>query len=173
MSCELSVHLQESFSHSSLTVSPAVSSAGSTPSPSSKKPRSRGLFSGLFCCLRGDQPELPPVNNNAPLLVEENGTVSKVCFHPAKMDQRRGIGDFSQKCMFCVVIVPGEAAATSSQVKRCWEDLCGYRPGRDVGSQLLQGEPGGEGGVGLPVDPTQHLMVPGSEPVERWQHDFS
>ncbi|MEQ2184938.1 Carboxy-terminal domain RNA polymerase II polypeptide A small phosphatase 1 [Goodea atripinnis] len=51
---------------------------GSSPSLSSKKPRSRGLFSGLFCCLCRDQPEPPPVNNNAPLLVEENGTVSKV-----------------------------------------------------------------------------------------------
>ncbi|PWA32142.1 hypothetical protein CCH79_00013350 [Gambusia affinis] len=52
--------------------------SGSSPSLSSKKPRSRGLFSGLFCCLCRDQPEPPPVNNNAPLLVEENGTVSKV-----------------------------------------------------------------------------------------------
>lgn len=55
------------------------SSAGSSPSLSSTKPRSRGLFSSLFCCLCRDQPEPPPVNNNAPLLVEENGTVSKVC----------------------------------------------------------------------------------------------
>ncbi|KAK1876447.1 Carboxy-terminal domain RNA polymerase II polypeptide A small phosphatase 1 [Dissostichus eleginoides] len=52
-------------------------SAGSSPAPSSKKPRSRGLFSSLFCCLCRDQPDPPPVNNNAPLLVEENGTVSK------------------------------------------------------------------------------------------------
>lgn len=53
---------------------------GSSPSLSSKKPRSRGLFSSLLCCLCRDQPEPQPVNNNAPLLVEENGTVSKVCF---------------------------------------------------------------------------------------------
>ncbi|XP_047211625.1 carboxy-terminal domain RNA polymerase II polypeptide A small phosphatase 1 [Girardinichthys multiradiatus] len=58
--------------------SKGASERGSSPSLSSKKPRSRGLFSGLFCCLCRDQPEPPPVNNNAPLLVEENGTVSKV-----------------------------------------------------------------------------------------------
>ncbi|KAI3366115.1 hypothetical protein L3Q82_009938 [Scortum barcoo] len=56
----------------------AAGERGSSPSLSSKKPRSRGLFSSLFCCLCRDQPEPPPVNNNAPLLVEENGTVSKV-----------------------------------------------------------------------------------------------
>uniref|UniRef100_A0A3B4AB71 protein-serine/threonine phosphatase n=1 Tax=Periophthalmus magnuspinnatus TaxID=409849 RepID=A0A3B4AB71_9GOBI len=50
----------------------------SSPSLSSKKPRSGGLFSSLLCCLCRDQPEPAPVNNNAPLLVEENGTVSKV-----------------------------------------------------------------------------------------------
>uniref|UniRef100_A0A3Q2XFG3 Mitochondrial import inner membrane translocase subunit TIM50 n=1 Tax=Haplochromis burtoni TaxID=8153 RepID=A0A3Q2XFG3_HAPBU len=55
---------------------------GSSPSLSSKKPRSGGLFSSLFCCLCRDQPEPPPVNNNAPLLVEENGTVSKIQAKP-------------------------------------------------------------------------------------------
>ncbi|XP_069554257.1 carboxy-terminal domain RNA polymerase II polypeptide A small phosphatase 1-like isoform X1 [Brachyistius frenatus] len=55
---------------------------GSSPSLSSKKPRSRGLFSSLFCCLCRDQPEPPPVNNNAPLLVEENGSVSKIQVKP-------------------------------------------------------------------------------------------
>uniref|UniRef100_A0A4W5LJL1 CTD small phosphatase 1 n=1 Tax=Hucho hucho TaxID=62062 RepID=A0A4W5LJL1_9TELE len=52
------------------------------PPSSSKKPRSRGLFHSLFCCLCHDQAESPPVNNNAPLLVEENGTVSKVQVRP-------------------------------------------------------------------------------------------
>ncbi|KAJ8349562.1 hypothetical protein SKAU_G00246920 [Synaphobranchus kaupii] len=48
---------------------------------SSKKPRNRGLFHSLFCCVCHDDADQLPVNNNAPLLVEENGTVSKV---PAK-----------------------------------------------------------------------------------------
>uniref|UniRef100_A0A9J7X5F7 protein-serine/threonine phosphatase n=1 Tax=Cyprinus carpio carpio TaxID=630221 RepID=A0A9J7X5F7_CYPCA len=48
---------------------------------SSKKPRSRGIFHSLFCCLCHDETDHVPVNNNAPLLVEENGTISKV---PAK-----------------------------------------------------------------------------------------
>lgn len=56
--------------------------AGSLPSASTKKPRSRGFFSSFFCCLCRDQPEPQPVNNNAPLLVEENGTVSKVQAKP-------------------------------------------------------------------------------------------
>ncbi|XP_056287292.1 carboxy-terminal domain RNA polymerase II polypeptide A small phosphatase 1-like [Pseudoliparis swirei] len=57
--------------------SKAAGERGSAPSLSSKKPRRRGLFSSLFCCLCRDAPEPQPVNNNAPLLVEENGTVSK------------------------------------------------------------------------------------------------
>ncbi|KAL1022127.1 hypothetical protein UPYG_G00022480 [Umbra pygmaea] len=57
------------------------SEKGAPPS-SSKKPRSRGLFHSLFCCLCNDQADPPPVNNNAPLLVEENGTVSKVQVRP-------------------------------------------------------------------------------------------
>lgn len=61
-----------------LMTSSSSSSTGSSPSVSTKKPRSRGLFSSLLCCLCRDQPEPQPVNNNAPLLVEENGTVSKV-----------------------------------------------------------------------------------------------
>ncbi|XP_038862224.1 carboxy-terminal domain RNA polymerase II polypeptide A small phosphatase 1-like isoform X3 [Salvelinus namaycush] len=48
---------------------------------SSKKPRSRGIFRSLFCCLCHKETEQIPVNNNAPLSVEENGTISKV---PAK-----------------------------------------------------------------------------------------
>lgn len=48
---------------------------------STKKPRSRGIFHSLFCCLCHDETDHVPVNNNAPLLVEENGTISKV---PAK-----------------------------------------------------------------------------------------
>ncbi|MBN3297322.1 CTDS1 phosphatase, partial [Amia calva] len=49
---------------------------------SSKKPRSRGIFQSLFCCFCHDEPDHVPVNNNAPLLVEENGTVSKVPVKP-------------------------------------------------------------------------------------------
>ncbi|KAJ8004140.1 hypothetical protein DPEC_G00155680 [Dallia pectoralis] len=56
--------------------------AKGAPPSSSKKPRGRGLFHSLFCCLCNDQTEPPPVNNNAPLLVEENGTVSKVQVRP-------------------------------------------------------------------------------------------
>ncbi|KAJ6665491.1 hypothetical protein lerEdw1_003332, partial [Lerista edwardsae] len=46
------------------------------PSPS-KKPRNRSIFQSLFCCLCHDNSEPLPVNNNAPLLVEENGSVPK------------------------------------------------------------------------------------------------
>ncbi|XP_068165522.1 carboxy-terminal domain RNA polymerase II polypeptide A small phosphatase 1-like isoform X1 [Antennarius striatus] len=62
--------------------SKAGAEKGSSPSLSSKKPRSRGFFSSLFCCLCRDQPEPPSVNNNAPLLVEENGNVSKIQVKP-------------------------------------------------------------------------------------------
>lgn len=55
---------------------------GSSPSLSTKKPRSGGLFSSLLCCLCRDQPEPAPVNNNAPLLVEDNGTVAKIQVKP-------------------------------------------------------------------------------------------
>ncbi|XP_010896353.1 carboxy-terminal domain RNA polymerase II polypeptide A small phosphatase 1 isoform X2 [Esox lucius] len=48
---------------------------------SSKKPRSQGIFQSLFCCVCHQEPEQIPVNNNVPVLVEENGTISKV---PAK-----------------------------------------------------------------------------------------
>uniref|UniRef100_A0A8C5PHW2 Mitochondrial import inner membrane translocase subunit TIM50 n=1 Tax=Leptobrachium leishanense TaxID=445787 RepID=A0A8C5PHW2_9ANUR len=44
---------------------------------SSKKPRSRSIFHSLFCCLCHEDAEPLPVNNNAPLLVEENGSVAK------------------------------------------------------------------------------------------------
>ncbi|XP_013926525.1 PREDICTED: carboxy-terminal domain RNA polymerase II polypeptide A small phosphatase 1 [Thamnophis sirtalis] len=44
---------------------------------SSKKPRNRSIFQSLFCCLCHDNSEPIPVNNNAPLLVEENGSVTK------------------------------------------------------------------------------------------------
>ncbi|XP_034429717.1 carboxy-terminal domain RNA polymerase II polypeptide A small phosphatase 1 isoform X2 [Hippoglossus hippoglossus] len=47
-----------------------------TVSPS-RKPRSRGLFRSLFCCLCRKESEPTPVRNNVPLL-EENGTLSKV-----------------------------------------------------------------------------------------------
>uniref|UniRef100_A0AAQ4RT73 Mitochondrial import inner membrane translocase subunit TIM50 n=1 Tax=Gasterosteus aculeatus aculeatus TaxID=481459 RepID=A0AAQ4RT73_GASAC len=60
----------------------AAEERGSSPSLSSKKPRSRGLFSSLFCCLCRDHAEPPSVNNNAPLLVEENGAGSKIQVKP-------------------------------------------------------------------------------------------
>lgn len=136
---------------------PSSSSAGSSPSVSTKKPRSRGLFSSLFCCLCRDQPEPPPVNNNAPLLVEENGTVSKVClplsrwlhFNPVLTAVERSnlcyTGQGKKGCVLChlpninvvVFLDPGEATAASSEVKRLWKDLCGYRSGWDFGSQLF------------------------------------
>nr|XP_048724758.1 carboxy-terminal domain RNA polymerase II polypeptide A small phosphatase 1 isoform X2 [Caretta caretta] len=46
------------------------------PSPS-KKPRNRSIFQSLFCCLCHEASDPVPVNNNAPLLVEENGVVPK------------------------------------------------------------------------------------------------
>ncbi|XP_010213680.1 PREDICTED: carboxy-terminal domain RNA polymerase II polypeptide A small phosphatase 1 [Tinamus guttatus] len=46
-------------------------------SSGAKKPRSRSIFQSLFCCLCHDDTEPFSVNNNAPLLVEENGTVPK------------------------------------------------------------------------------------------------
>ncbi|KAJ3584453.1 hypothetical protein NHX12_014948 [Muraenolepis orangiensis] len=55
---------------------------GSRSSVSIKKPRSRGLFSSLLCCVCKDQPQPSPVNNNAPLLVEENGAISKIQVKP-------------------------------------------------------------------------------------------
>ncbi|XP_032368899.1 carboxy-terminal domain RNA polymerase II polypeptide A small phosphatase 1 isoform X2 [Etheostoma spectabile] len=54
---------------------------GANEVSTSKKPRRRGLLDSLFCCLCRKESEPPPLKNNAPLLVEENGTLSKV---PAK-----------------------------------------------------------------------------------------
>lgn len=51
---------------------------GASEASPSKKPRSRGLLHSLFCCLCHKESEPPPLKNNAPLLVEENGTLSKV-----------------------------------------------------------------------------------------------
>ncbi|TNN61905.1 Carboxy-terminal domain RNA polymerase II polypeptide A small phosphatase 1 [Liparis tanakae] len=42
-----------------------------------KKPRSRGLLRNLFCCLCSKESDPPSLKNNAPLLVEENGSPSK------------------------------------------------------------------------------------------------
>ncbi|XP_063789987.1 carboxy-terminal domain RNA polymerase II polypeptide A small phosphatase 1 [Pseudophryne corroboree] len=50
---------------------------GAHNSTSSKKPRNRSIFQTLFCCLCQEDEEPLPVNNNAPLLVEENGSVAK------------------------------------------------------------------------------------------------
>nr|XP_003214992.1 PREDICTED: carboxy-terminal domain RNA polymerase II polypeptide A small phosphatase 1 [Anolis carolinensis] len=56
--------------------SPLREKGAQHPSPS-KKPRNRSIFQSLFCCLCRDNSEPIPVNNNAPLLVEENGSVTK------------------------------------------------------------------------------------------------
>ncbi|OCT61025.1 carboxy-terminal domain RNA polymerase II polypeptide A small phosphatase 1 [Xenopus laevis] len=50
---------------------------GAQSPSSSKKPRNRSIFHSLFCCLCHEDTEPLPVNNNAPLLVEENGSVPK------------------------------------------------------------------------------------------------
>nr|XP_060629502.1 carboxy-terminal domain RNA polymerase II polypeptide A small phosphatase 1 [Anolis sagrei ordinatus] len=50
---------------------------GTQHSSPSKKPRNRSIFQSLFCCVCRDNSEPIPVNNNAPLLVEENGSVTK------------------------------------------------------------------------------------------------
>ncbi|KAG7255495.1 hypothetical protein CRUP_000818, partial [Coryphaenoides rupestris] len=55
---------------------------GTAAVSSSKKPRSQGIFRSLFCCLCTREADVPPVNNNAPLLVEENGTLTKVPTKP-------------------------------------------------------------------------------------------
>ncbi|XP_033016934.1 carboxy-terminal domain RNA polymerase II polypeptide A small phosphatase 1 isoform X2 [Lacerta agilis] len=55
---------------------PLQEKGAQNPSPS-KKPRNRSIFQSLFCCLCHDNSEPIPVNNNAPLLVEENGSVPK------------------------------------------------------------------------------------------------
>ncbi|XP_047456761.1 carboxy-terminal domain RNA polymerase II polypeptide A small phosphatase 1-like isoform X3 [Mugil cephalus] len=55
---------------------------GSHEVPVSKKSRSRGLLQRLLCCLCHKEPEAPSVKNNVPLLVEENGTLSKVPAEP-------------------------------------------------------------------------------------------
>lgn len=47
------------------------------PPAAAKKPRGRSILQSLFCCLCHDDAEPFSVNNNAPLLVEENGTVPK------------------------------------------------------------------------------------------------
>ncbi|KAM9483884.1 carboxy-terminal domain RNA polymerase II polypeptide A small phosphatase 1-like isoform 3-T3 [Salvelinus alpinus] len=52
-----------------------------THTVSLKKPCNRGFFQSLFCCLCHKETKQIPINNNAPLLVEENRTISKV---PAK-----------------------------------------------------------------------------------------
>uniref|UniRef100_A0A8C6Z6I7 protein-serine/threonine phosphatase n=2 Tax=Nothoprocta TaxID=8806 RepID=A0A8C6Z6I7_NOTPE len=55
-----------------------------SPSGSAKKPRGRSILQSLFCCLCRDDAEPFSVNNNAPLLVEENGAVPKVPPAPVK-----------------------------------------------------------------------------------------
>ncbi|KAL6101269.1 ctdsp1 [Pungitius sinensis] len=54
---------------------------GAHEDPPSRKPRGRGLLRRLFCCLCSRESEPRPLKNKAPLLVEENGSLSKL---PAK-----------------------------------------------------------------------------------------
>ncbi|XP_056663979.1 carboxy-terminal domain RNA polymerase II polypeptide A small phosphatase 1 isoform X2 [Monodelphis domestica] len=58
-------------------LSPLRGKGDQPPPPPSKKPRGRRIFHSLFCCLCHDDAEPVAINNNAPLLVEENGTVPK------------------------------------------------------------------------------------------------
>jgi len=53
---------------------------GSSEISASKKPHSKGLLSSLFCCLCHKDTDSSSVKNksNTPLLVEENGSLSKV-----------------------------------------------------------------------------------------------
>lgn len=53
--------------------------SGDQKSAASQKPRSRGLLHSLFCCVCRDDGEALPAHSGAPLLVEENGAVPKVC----------------------------------------------------------------------------------------------
>ncbi|XP_037344319.2 carboxy-terminal domain RNA polymerase II polypeptide A small phosphatase 1-like isoform X2 [Pungitius pungitius] len=59
----------------------AVWKKGAHEDPPSRKPRRRGLLRRLFCCLCSRESEPRPLKNEAPLLVEENGSLSKL---PAK-----------------------------------------------------------------------------------------
>ncbi|XP_071342282.1 carboxy-terminal domain RNA polymerase II polypeptide A small phosphatase 1-like isoform X2 [Trachinotus anak] len=87
----------------------ARSEEGASKVSPSQKPRSRGLFHNLFCCLCHRETEPPPVKNNAPLLVEENGTLSKV---PAKPLLPRMKSNDAGK--ICVVIDLDETLVHSS-----------------------------------------------------------
>lgn len=53
--------------------------AGDQKSVAAHKPRSRGILHSLFCCVCRDDGEPVSVHSGAPLLVEENGAVPKVC----------------------------------------------------------------------------------------------
>ena len=53
--------------------------SGDQKSAASQKPRSRGILHSLFCCVCRDDGEALPAHSGAPLLVEENGAVPKVC----------------------------------------------------------------------------------------------
>lgn len=53
--------------------------SGDQKSVTSHKPRSRGILHSLFCCVCRDDAEAVPAHSGAPLLVEENGAVPKVC----------------------------------------------------------------------------------------------
>ncbi|KAB1279043.1 Carboxy-terminal domain RNA polymerase II polypeptide A small phosphatase 1 [Camelus dromedarius] len=50
---------------------------GDQKSAASQKPRNRGIFHSLFCCVCREDGEALPAHSGAPLLVEENGAVPK------------------------------------------------------------------------------------------------
>nr|XP_015195535.1 PREDICTED: carboxy-terminal domain RNA polymerase II polypeptide A small phosphatase 2-like [Lepisosteus oculatus] len=87
-----------------LSVSP-----GQVKRSSPKKPRSRNIFSALFCCLRAqDVPPLPQAQGTLPQ-AEENGPVAKIpgpCLLPEVTPQDQG--------KMCVVIDLDETLVHSS-----------------------------------------------------------
>lgn len=72
--------ISDAFSHVAVYVCLMcrVSVPGANQVSPSKKPRSRGLLHSLLCCLCHKEPDPLPIKTNAPLLVEKNGTLSKV-----------------------------------------------------------------------------------------------
>ncbi|KAK2839513.1 hypothetical protein Q5P01_013253 [Channa striata] len=81
---------------------------GANEESPSKKPRSRGLFNRILCCLCHKDTEVP-VKTNAPLLVEENGILSKVPATPLLPQMK---SDDAGK--ICVVIDLDETLVHSS-----------------------------------------------------------
>nr|XP_031533875.1 carboxy-terminal domain RNA polymerase II polypeptide A small phosphatase 1 isoform X2 [Vicugna pacos] len=55
----------------------SLPASGDQKSAASQKPRNRGIFHSLFCCVCREDGEALPAHSGAPLLVEENGAVPK------------------------------------------------------------------------------------------------